>query len=352
MLSWGAAPRERRGKTDTKLSWPRAIFLHDKEETMAIFSIPRPEGFRLQAAREFYAGFVPGSGMAAAAVDDLTLVFRLDGSFEAVAATLRERDRELVIELAGSRDVDRAGRQIARMLGLDADGKEWLNLGRRDALVRRLQREFPGFFTATKSSPYDAAAWAVIAPRMSMQQAAALKMRIAAEHGDPVKLAGRTHCVFPGPAVLARLDRSDGLSDEKLLRLRAVGQAALDGKLDADRLRARQPEDALAELQRIRGIGPWAACHVYYRGAAPVDGLPTVEPRVLHGLAHAAGIDVPSAEGFAAIAESWRPFRMWVCVLLSRHLAKTSGWRDPRLGRERQAAGRELARRSRKSCAA
>jgi len=309
---------------------------------MTTFSIPRPSSFRLQAASAFYAGFVPGSGMAAAAALDLTLVFRLDGSFEAVAARLRERDDELVVELAGTRDVGRVRRQLARVLGLDADGDAWLDLGRRDALVGKLQQEFPGFFTAAKPSPYDAAAWAVIAPRMNMRQAAAVKMRIAADHGDALTLAGRTHHVFPGPAVLATLDRAQGLSEEKLARLRAVGQAALEGKLDAERLRATSHEDALAELQRIRGIGPWAASHVYYRGAAPVDGLPAVEPRVLHGLAHAAGIDVPSATRFAAIAENWRPFRMWVCVLLARHLGTTGGWRNPGLGREREAAGREL----------
>jgi DNA-3-methyladenine glycosylase II len=319
---------------------------------MTTFSIPRPASFRLQAASAFYAGFVPGSGMAAAAVDDLTLVFRLDGTFEPVATRLRERDGDLVVDLAGTRDVDRVRRQLARMLGLDADGDAWLELGRRDALVGKLQQEFPGFFTAAKPSPYDAAVWAVIAPRMNMRQAAAVKTRIGADHGDAVTLAGRTHHVFPGPAVLATLDRAHGLSEEKLARLRAVGQAALEGKLDAERLRATSPGDALAELQSIRGIGPWAASHVYYRGAAPVDGLPAVEPRVLHGLAHVAGIDVPSADRFTAIAESWRPFRMWVCVLLARHLGKTGAWCDPALGRERQAAGKELARRTRKRRAA
>jgi hypothetical protein len=43
---------------------------------------------------------------------------------------------------------------------------------------------------------------------------------------------------------------------------------------------------------------------------------------------------------------------MWVCVLLSRHLARTDGWRDPRLAEERRAAGKELARRTGKRRAA
>lgn len=168
-----------------------------------------------------------------------------------------------------------------------------------------------------------------------MKQAAAVKVAIAAQHGDKVTLEGRAFALFPGPEALVKLSRAEGLADEKVARLRAVAQAALDGKLDAERLRATPAAEAIAALQSIRGIGPWSASHVYYRGAAPRDGLPTTEPRVLHGLAHAAGTEVPSPERFVAIAESWRPFRMWVCILLSRHLAKTGGWRDAGLANAR-----------------
>ena len=58
----------------------------------------KPRGFQLRAAGDFYAGFIPGSGMAAAAVDHLTLAFRLDSSFEAVAVALQERGAEVIAE--------------------------------------------------------------------------------------------------------------------------------------------------------------------------------------------------------------------------------------------------------------
>ena len=93
-------------------------------------------------------------------------------------------------------------------------------------------------------------------------------------------------------------------------------------------------------------MGPWAASHIYYRGVAPVDALPMVEPRVLHGLALAYGLEKPSQQTFARIAEAWRPFRMWVSILLSRHLARSDGWHAPELARERAEAGKALARRA------
>jgi hypothetical protein len=180
---------------------------------------------------------------------------------------------------------------------------------------------------------------------MNLKHAARVKMALARELGDVVKLGGRAFTVFPSPGRLSTLESFPGLSAEKVERLRGIARAALDGKLDAHRLRSMREDDALAELQTLRGVGPWAASHIYYRGAAPDDALPTVEPRVLHGLASAADIELPSPETFRHMAESWRPFRMWVCVLLSRHLARVGGWKTPGLAAERAAAGRALARR-------
>lgn len=314
-------------------------------------SLPRPRGFALRAAAEFYAGFTPGAGMAAADTTQgdpsLTLAFRLDHSHEAVAVCLREEGDRVVLDSAGTDDDDTLRAQVARMLGLDQDPDAWLAVGERDPVVGRLQAEFPGFFTAAKPSPYDAACWGILAARLPMAQAATLKTRLAAQHGDVVTLNGRAHSVFPSPAQLEALEAFPGLPDQKLVRLRGIGAAARAGKLDAERLRAMDVTEALRELQELPGVGPWTASHILFRGAALADGLPTAEPRVLHGLASAYGIEAPTDEQYAALAERWRPFRMWVCVLLARHLARADGgrgWRRPGLQKERAAAGRKLRR--------
>ena len=304
---------------------------------MKTFALDKPHGFALSAAADFYSVFIPGAGMAAASADRLTLAFRLDGTFEAVAVALREEGDRVIGEYCGTDDEPAVAGQVARMLGLDVDGDAWLAVGKRDPVVGRLQAEFPGFFTAAKASPYDAAAWGVISPRMNMRAAARLKVAIAEAHGDGVRLRGHVHHVFPSPKKVLGIQSFPGLPAEKLERLKGIAQAALLGKLDAHRLRAMNPDDALAELQTLRGVGPWTASHILFRGAALVDALPTAEPRVLHGLAHAYGIESPSMETFARLSLPWRPFRMWVCVLLARHLKGAGGWNDPGLARERAA---------------
>ena len=232
------------------------------------------------------------------------------------------------------------------MLGLDADGDAWLKVGRRDAVVGKLQREFPGFFTAAKASPYDAAVWGVLSPRMQMRAAARLKLAICEREGDRVELFGRAHHVFPSPRAVLALRGFPGLPAVKLQRLQGVARAALDGKLDATRLSAMPVEAALAELQQLPGVGPWTASHILFRGCALQDAVPMVEPRLLHGLADAYGIASPSPEKLAELAEGWRPFRMWVCVLLARHLANVGGWHRAGLVAERAALAGRLARKT------
>jgi len=215
-------------------------------------------------------------------------------------------------------------------------------------VVGRLQAEFPGFFTAAKPSPYDAAVWGVISPRMHMRAAAQLKMSIAETHGTALRTLTGAHHVFPAPRQLLAIAGFPGLAEVKLERLKAIAQAALAGELEAERLRTLAPDDALAELHRLPGVGPWTASHILFRGAALTDALPLAEPRVLHGLADAYGLGSATHETLVRLSEPWRPFRTWVCILLARHLAHVGGWNKPELGRERAAAGRRLTRRGRK----
>src|SRR4051812_40825625 len=182
---------------------------------MKTIATPKPVGFSLQAASSFYSGFTPGSGMAAAATDQLTLAFRLDGSFAPVVVTLREEPRSLLLDVAGTADVAAVERQVARILGLDADSVAWFTLRETGLVVGDLQRQFPGFLSAAQASPYDAATWAVIAPRMNQAQAARIKLALARDLGDVVELRGRTHPVFPSPEALLSLARFPGLPDEK-----------------------------------------------------------------------------------------------------------------------------------------
>jgi DNA-3-methyladenine glycosylase II len=174
----------------------------------------------------------------------------------------------------------------------------------------------PGLRPVCFTSPYETAAWAVISQRISMRQAAGIKERLIAEYGEPVRVGGAEVRCFPVPERLIRLDSFPGLSKEKVGRLRGVAKAALEGLLDADRLRALGHEAGPASLLAIAGIGPFWSQGIYLRGCGIADVYPA-EPLSIAALGHVHGLgDRPDAATVERLTEPYRPFRMWVSFLL------------------------------------
>lgn len=99
-----------------------------------------------------------------------------------------------------------------------------------------------------------------------------------------------------------------------------------------------EPDEAMAELRSIKGIGPfYSALHVI-RASGLADVLPENEPMVLEAAARHDGLPhPPTPEQFRAMAEAWKPFRTWAAVLM--RAAENS---DARAGR-----GDGVGRRSR-----
>lgn len=72
---------------------------------------------------------------------------------------------------------------------------------------------------------------------------------------------------FPGPSRLARFEGFPGLFGRKAEYLRSLGRVAAEGKLDASYLRSLPVEEALEELKKLPGIGPFSAELILLRGA-------------------------------------------------------------------------------------
>ncbi len=299
---------------------------------MASFTLAPRGPFSLRLLAGF--GFGPATGRSDAAEPVMRLAFCLDDMQGHAGVVLREEpDGDGVVrgDGHGEADVGAVQRQVARILSLDHDGEAWLGVGDRDPVIRTLQRRYRGLRPPLFSSPYEAAAWAIISARRPARQAAITRRLIAERLGREFELDGERLVAFPTPRALLDLEPLKGLPPLKVERLHAVAEAALAGRLDADRLRDLEPQDALAELQELPGIGPFYSMLVLVRASGHADLLAAGEPRVRACAAHYYGLDQPpSPERFAELAEAWRPFRTWATVLL-------------RYAGERDGAGRHRA---------
>ena len=226
----------------------------------------------------------------------------------------------------GDGDAGSVERMVKRILSLDVDGRGWPEVGKRDQVVARLQRRFPGFRPVNWSNAYEAAAWCLISSRISMRQGQGVKDRMSRELGEEVDVHGHRLWVFPEPARLIELKSFPGLFGRKVEYLNALGRSALTGALDTEMLRALPRDESLRHLQELKGIGEFGSQLVRLRALSAVDELPTKEPRLVGAIRDEYGLGrEPDLERLEELAESWRPYRMWVCVCLRRTLTGGAG---------------------------
>ena len=317
---------------------------------METFTLVPRGPFSLAASIGFLEGFTPAS-YSGAADGMLELAFPVEGSWRTVGVRVRQDGAdaaagemgtgpvraEIVSPAAPGSDLMAEVRpQVERILSLDVDGSGFPAVGERDPVVGEVQRRYPGLRPVGFWSPYEAAVWTIIGHRIRITQAAAIKARIAERLGEPVSFGGRVVHAFPSPQRLTKLDTFPGLAGRKPEWLRSLAQAALDGQLDAARLRAMPHEEAMADLKKLPGIGDFSAGLTLLRGAGAPDAVPGQEPRLARAVALAYGLAGPAGPGqLREISENWRPYRTWVTLLLRTALEYETGEITGRQGHAR-----------------
>ena len=297
---------------------------------METFGLVPRGAFSLAASIRFLEGFTPAAypGSADAVLE---LAFPVEGSWRTAGVRVRQDPAGVTAEIVspgelGAELAAAVRAQVERILSLDVDGSGFPAVGERDPVVGEAQRRYPGLRPVGFWSPYEAGAWTIIGHRIRITQAAAIKARIAERLGTPVSFGGRVVHAFPSPQRLAKLDTFPGLAGRKPEWLRSLAQAALDGQLDAARLRAMPQEEAMADLKTLPGIGDFSAGLILLRGAGDPDALPEKEPRVARAVALAYRLPGPATpEQLRQISDNWRPYRTWVTVLMRTQLEDETG---------------------------
>jgi DNA-3-methyladenine glycosylase II len=288
--------------------------------------LPVSGPFDLAASARFLEGFTPAGRQSF--VDKgggLRLAFPAAPSWRPIGALVRQAcpDGPVLLRLnAEPEDVQSAVGHVRRILSLDVDGTGFPALAERDRVIRELQAGLSGLRPVLFHSPYEAACWSILSQRVRMTQAAALKDQIARRVGVKVvvpagenELPGIQLDTFPAPRRLLGLAQVPLVSEVKNTRLLGIAEAAIEGQLDAAYLRSMPAEDALRELSKLPGIGPFSAELILLRGAGHPDVFATTEPRLHRAITAAYRLSSPSVRDLAQVAEDWKPYRTWVSVM-------------------------------------
>ena len=261
-----------------------------------------------------------GFGQRDAARDDvMRLAFCLDGYRHQVGVEVRQDEAGVhgIVHGPGAAGVDGVVQQVARVLSLDYDAAGFLQAGERDPVLRSVQEAAPGLRPPLFYSPYEAAAWAVLSVRRPPKQMMAVRERLSHAHGAVFDLAGQQLAALPTPEQMLRVASFPGIAPDRMERLHGVARAAQEGRLDAGHLLALSPEEAMARVREIPGIGPFYSALIVIRGTGFADVLPVGEPRLLTLVERLYNLRGPvSDDELRSLAEAWKPFRTWAAVLI------------------------------------
>ena len=277
---------------------------------------PRGE-FSLAKAVRFLQGFVPLSGRDGDEPDEvLRLAFCADGDWRPIAVRVRQSVAgRVTATVEGPGELERVRAQIERLLSIDVDASMLEDVVAGDLVAAELVARFRGLRPVCFASPYEAACWAVLSQRIRTTQAVNIRRRMCFELGTVFELDGVRVAAFPAPDELLRTNSVQGLPQVKVERLHGVATAALERRLDAAALRAAGPQQALADLQRLPGIGPFGAELVLIRGAGEPDHFARSERRLHAAIGAAYGVAADDVDALESIASRWSPFRSWIGFL-------------------------------------
>ncbi len=261
----------------------------------------------LATSRKFWADFAPAplADQGAPPGDScgqLRSVFLIEDGWRRAEVTVNQHGSTARLVLTGTGDLEVGAAQVCRFLSLDIDAREWPRVARRDPVIAQAQKQLKGLRPCGFHSPYEAAAWSVLSQRIRTVQAARMRHDLIERHGQ--------RGAFPSPASLRGLDLD--LPGRKTEYLRAVAEAALEGRLDGPALRSMPLEQAITTVQEVKGLGPFAAELVVIRGANAPDVLPRHERRLETEISEQYGPD----RTLAQVSDAWRPFRSWAAVYL------------------------------------
>ncbi len=230
----------------------------------------------------------------------------------------------LNIRLSGdslsSNTADRLVETAARLVGAHVDLRPFYHAIEDDDAVGFLARRFRGLGIPQTAAPFEAIVLAILGQQISGHVARVLRETIVDTLGDSVVFGGAEYRTFPSPESIAEAGperlRGIGLSARKSEYLYDIAAQTVAGELDLDSL-ANLPADAIvAELLKLRGVGPWTAHWLLIHAYGLPDGFPHGDLAIQRSLGLLCNRGQLSPGEALDLSRKWSPYRSYLTTYL------------------------------------
>jgi DNA-3-methyladenine glycosylase II len=221
----------------------------------------------------------------------------VDAHGRSLITVLQTTATELVVDCEGDAQIDPLA--IARrMLGVDVDLEPFYTASAAFPWLHALVVQMRGVKPPRYPTLWEAIVNAVVFQQVSIHAAVAILRRVIERYETPTLLGEARLHPFPEPHIIADADaeelRALGLSINKVVALRGLARALIDGEIAESDLIPLSTPAVIERLVTHRGIGPWTAAVIALRGLGRLDIFPEKDSGVavsLKALSGAADVD-------------------------------------------------------------
>ncbi len=178
-------------------------------------------------------------------------------------------------------------------------------LRQRDPVLRRIITQIGPCLLHRQRHYFWALAEAIVSQQLSVAAAATIFKRLRQLYPD--HRVPRPQDLLATP--IGRL-RAVGLSRQKVVYLKGLAEASLDGRLPSRRLHVLSDEEIIEVLTQLHGIGRWTAEMFLIFVLLRLDVFPVDDLGLQKAIQRAYGLRRhPSATTMRRIAKRWAPYR-------------------------------------------
>jgi DNA-3-methyladenine glycosylase II len=143
----------------------------------------------------------------------------------------------------------------------------------------KITQKLFGLKNPTTPTVFESMVDSIVEQQISIKVAHTIEQRLAKKFGEALTIDSNAYFAYPTPQNIAGASISEiqqvGLSMRKAEYIQNVAMLIVDGKLDLEQLKSNpNPEQIIAELDKVRDIGVWTAELTMLRGMQKLDALP------------------------------------------------------------------------------
>ena len=198
----------------------------------------------------------------------------------------------------------------ARLLGIDVDLAPFYRAAAKVPWLAPLVRGAKGVKPPRYPSVWEACVNAIVYQQISIHAAGAILRRTIERYAESMPVAGEALYAFPGPQTLIDADTEElrglGLSVNKIVSVRHVARAILDGAIDEETLALLPTPELMESLTVHKGIGPWTAAVIALRGFGRLDLFPMNDSGVARSIKDLSGVTNVDVDALLALLGTQR----------------------------------------------